>query len=575
MQLLLGETYKIIYIPRHRPTTVRNQQFSREVSGSSYSNSERENVCVRLRSTEMRPGHQHRVLKESLSHQENGSNYHNHRPLLNPQHLIPLAQNINLGGHVSNALVPHSHAPQNPYSRLNVPGKLNPQHGNQLPRLDAASDREQLINLQQRIKELEKENFKLQHHVQQAEQSIRNYREILLAHNITNFTMPSGKENKIETKSLPTIPTELPSVKPSTIDVDAIRSQHQQEIKSLREMLEKANRDHARALQSLTSEKDNQVNLVADLQRKISQLQDSFAKERASFDSKLKERELKLEIGNSQAAKTIAELNERILRMEAYFSQEKDNYEKRIKEQEHRLSVELGEHEQLHQLQKQLQDQLQHALATRQVKVKTPSPKKKQQRMLVEDLAPYFHDLSDSCAKLKCQFDRQRSSCKEEVSSMQHFCYQSVQLVVRRCKEMLQHKELEMERLKVDHDTTIISYMEQIEDLSGQLIKSQEIRVQNTQNRSDLGCSPIKHLSESPSKQLRLREKEESKSEINRLRKQIMDANLAVHGLQDVHGAEIKAVKHVAHIKELLRVAKEREQSLDRDRLQIELKHLK
>ena len=47
----------------------------------------------------------------------------------------------------------------------------------------------------------------------------------------------------------------------------------------------------------------------------------------------------------------------------------------------------------------------------------------------------------------------------------------------------------------------------------------------------------------------------------------IDDAAAALVGLREVHEAEIKAVKHEAHVKDLIRVGKEREASLERDRL--------
>ena len=47
----------------------------------------------------------------------------------------------------------------------------------------------------------------------------------------------------------------------------------------------------------------------------------------------------------------------------------------------------------------------------------------------------------------------------------------------------------------------------------------------------------------------------------------IDDAAAALGGLREVHGAEIKAVRHEAHVKDLIRVGKEREASLERDRL--------
>jgi len=44
--------------------------------------------------------------------------------------------------------------------------------------------------------------------------------------------------------------------------------------------------------------------------------------------------------------------------------------------------------------------------------------------------------------------------------------------------------------------------------------------------------------------------------------------------LQQVHLAEVQAVKHTAHIKELVRIAREREASIERDRMAIELRNL-
>jgi len=55
----------------------------------------------------------------------------------------------------------------------------------------------------------------------------------------------------------------------------------------------------------------------------------------------------------------------------------------------------------------------------------------------------------------------------------------------------------------------------------------------------------------------------------------LASATQAVAALQEVHAAEVKAVKHEAHVKDLLRVAKEREAAIEKDRLQIEIKHIK
>lgn len=469
----------------------------------------------------MRPIQQHRVLKEALQHDP--GNFHHQRPLLNPQHLSPLVQNMNVGGHIGHA-----------------GGKLNPFHGHgklaahphshQLPRIENSSDKEQINNLQQRVKDLEKENFKLQHHVQQAEQSIRNYREILQAHNITNLTPPiSGKENKTNSKSQPAIPSasEIPMPSKPPVDVDAIRAQHQLEIKALRDQSEKVKRDMEQMLQSLRSEKDTQAKSAMDALQQLQRLQEEFKREREEWERR---------------------------------SQEKDAL----------LQSKAGEQENLSKLHSQLQEQLQQALASQQLKAKTPSPKKRPARPLLEEFSSHITAHATLINQVQSQIRVLKDGTKEDLANLQHFCHQSVQLVVRRCKELLQRKELEVERLKIDHDTTIISYMEQIEDLSSQLITAQTMRMQTTFTRQDMACSPMKSISDAAA-----RETEETSTLIRQLKKQLEDAHLGVAGLQEVHGAEIKAVKHVAHVKELQRVAREREQSLDKDRLSIELKHLK
>lgn len=62
---------------------------------------------------------------------------------------------------------------------------------------------------------------------------------------------------------------------------------------------------------------------------------------------------------------------------------------------------------------------------------------------------------------------------------------------------------------------------------------------------------------------------------VESIQQRLQSAAQAFAALQEVHAAEIKAVKHEAHIKDLLRVAKEREAALEKDRLQIEIKHIK
>ena len=74
-----------------------------------------------------------------------------------------------------------------------------------LPRIDAGSEREQVSQLTKRVKELEKENFQLNHHVQQAEQSLRNYRE-LMANNLNKQQDPSASKSLAPAVPAPVVP---------------------------------------------------------------------------------------------------------------------------------------------------------------------------------------------------------------------------------------------------------------------------------------------------------------------------------------------------------------------------------
>jgi hypothetical protein len=62
---------------------------------------------------------------------------------------------------------------------------------------------------------------------------------------------------------------------------------------------------------------------------------------------------------------------------------------------------------------------------------------------------------------------------------------------------------------------------------------------------------------------------------VEHYKQRLTSAASALNSLQEVHAAEVKAVKHEAHVKDLVRVAKEREASIERDRLAIELKYIK
>ncbi len=120
----------------------------------------------------MKPIQVHRILKEKVVSESNDSKSHG---------LIPL---LSYG------------------KEFNLPHRLPTYQNNTplLPRIEVINDKEQSSLLNKRVKELEKDNFKLNHHVQQAEETIRNYRALMTKYNI----------NPNESPRLESIPVTLP-----------------------------------------------------------------------------------------------------------------------------------------------------------------------------------------------------------------------------------------------------------------------------------------------------------------------------------------------------------------------------
>jgi len=110
----------------------------------------------------MRPVHSHRVIKDKTTLLDN---------IEKRQILAPV--NPNLLQHPPTRTVSDDVSKSNSKQSLFVGfPKIETVHSNDTLNKDS------ILNLQKRVKELEKENFRLNHHVQQAEQSIKNYRDM-------------------------------------------------------------------------------------------------------------------------------------------------------------------------------------------------------------------------------------------------------------------------------------------------------------------------------------------------------------------------------------------------------------
>ena len=111
----------------------------------------------------------------------------------------------------------------------------------------------------------------------------------------------------------------------------------------------------------------------------------------------------------------------------------------------------------------------------------------------------------------------------------------------------------------------------------------------------DQGCSPLSPIINRPKDtnnfdpKLSFKLIAEKDRELEKLKAELVEANKKLSAytnrlesavkelatLETVHAAEIKAAKHITHVKELVRVAKDREYFIERDRMVIELNHLR
>lgn len=474
----------------------------------------------------MRPVQNHRILKEVFA-VDSASNQGAKLP---HQQLVPLLQPNALG---------HGFQKLQPFTSQSHKGMHQANH--HLPRLESG----ELLTLQQRVKELEKDNFKLQHHVQQAEQSIRNYRDILAAHNLPT-TLPSpvmatnagkvpaaitheSKENKVNLIKAP-----------PPVDMTVVNARHEQQLSALRTQHDLATQELEKSLATMRNENEAHVSRLAAAERKMREMEQAH-------------RQMQLQ------------------------------WEERLQTQTEEIAKQAAEQARWNTLRESLEQQLQQQLLEKQQQ-KRLSPKKSPGKSfgkpVLGDLTisawravhKEVHDLRDRCRSLQTQLT-------EEIKKVEHHCLQNIQLILRKSQENQQRHALLLQRTHIDHDTTIIAYMQQIEELQTnmhslhqQLQAAQEKDRERSRNLiSKQQAAEASQATEEAYVLLQLQFQQlQRKQETDR-------AQTQQHVLlwQKASKEEVSAVKKLAHVKELQRIAKEREYSLDRDRLSLELKHLK
>ncbi|RYG68725.1 hypothetical protein EON64_04535, partial [archaeon] len=393
-----------------------------------------------------------------------------------------------------NGLVPLNHnAPRDLHIRAQDPLLKHSDHSSLIPHKSQNSN--PLLpritshvesDLNKRVKELEKENFKLNHHVQQAEQTMRNYRSLLLKHNI----------NPSEPITAP-IPAPVPqsSTPPKAPE---------------------------------KSEKVASDAMLAALQHTINTLQSDIATLHTHI--------AQLDLENKSLTQSLAEYK----------------------------SKQGGVQELVRQA-----EALQQGMRVRERKI----------HEMENEMAGYKTDIQRHVLrnkKLQCLLEvmsEQLRGLKEEQQELRGVMSQGVQTVHMHLQAQLSHilhrtrqsKALSPKKpspLKMDRASRL---EEELEGLRGQLEGYRgQVDTLTTHMQSLSNAAGGTHA-----------ELAQAQSQVMVLTERLNSVQAGIQDMQTLHQGEVKAVRHVAHIKELRRLAKEREESIEKDRLGMEVKFLK
>lgn len=379
-----------------------------------------------------------------------------------------------------------------------------------LPKIDNgnSSNRDQIINMEKRIKDLEKENYRLSHHVQQAEQTLRNYREVFGA-----------------------LPAELPK-NDKSINIAPKAPVH------VATVVNKEN-----ATPSVTNNHELQ-----QLQAQI-----------VCFEAKLRESQQRTQDISSERDKVSNQLRE----LQAQFNQQLDTIK-----QYHRTNEKNDQTIQsLHQTISQQKEELIHL----KMKVGSSSSSSSEEQQKKKKLQQIVRQLSLLLQQTRDEYKQLKAHTKDEIQSLQSQTNRQIEdlqnyfsLLLNNSLQYLQAHRAEFALFKNEHDQIVLRFQERIHQLESSPKKGTG---QTSPKKAEL-LSPIKSAAA-------LMELENLQRMNKEFSSRLETTTNALASLSDLHKAEIKSIKHLAHIRELIRVAKEREQAIDKDRMIIEIKHLK
>lgn len=411
------------------------------------------------------------------------------------------------------------------------------ENGSILPRIDSvssANDRDQLEQMKRRVKELEKENFKLSHHVSQAEQSIKNYRGFL-ANRPSSSSMPS-------------------TTRDYAVQTDVEAQNQALQINALTERAEKAEAK----LTSITT-------LNADLLHKNNE----FLKENKRLREQLDRKNEDDKSSNQQLLEKIA------------------LQEKQIKEFEDNLAAHASNAQSVNVL---LESKLlKSVLGLKDLRQSARTHKSQIESEISELKDRIKQDYEAIIVQIVTKFMQESKQFEGRINQLMNDKYQS-DILINRLNHELSTVKQEMDQLVILHQKEQALYLKQIHQhqqspnaaaavLNATPSHNKLHPLHSPENLKKHGLiTPNKHSSHISSTDKLHPPSDhgaDDRALISEYRTKLQEAAMEVNNLQVVHAAEIKAIQHISHVKELIRVAKERETSLIIDKLTLELKHFK
>ena len=388
-----------------------------------------------------------------------------------------------------------------------------------LPKIaDSAGGNDQINQFQKRIKDLEKENYRLNHHIQQAEQTLKNYRDVY--------------------GSIPSDPIQTPSP------------------------TKKLNKEN------LTAPEANQINNSARI---------------INLEAQLKE-------CNQRNRELTAENQRLVSQMKETQTQCQHQMDQMKSQQKHLQGLHEKDEQQIYTFQQQisqLKDEISQykARLSQSSPVKSPVKSSKLPTPLLQQLFASVQALKREYSVLKMSLPRDIMNLKSKTNDSVEYLQNYFSTLLQNTLQTLQQQKAEHIVYKVETERLLQELREKNERFEQrELIATVKSPAKLHNSRHDIALSPIQVPSPESTKSHPLGERshQEMAKEIQYLQRmssgyeqKIVESTQAMASLSELHLAEIKSIKHLAHIRELIRVAKEREQAIDKDRMIIEIKQLK